>query len=133
VVATEVGGVPELVENGITGFLVPPRDPTALAEALQRLIADPGLRRRMGEAGRTKAYGSSPSTACSRRQSGCMRKSWKIREPKVLPPSCKPESSAKPVDGKGWGSQSGRRRCAKPAYQAGPARGLRAVGWRGRL
>ena len=55
VVATEVGGVPELVEDGVTGFLVPPRDPDALAEALQKLIADPELRRRMGEAGREKA------------------------------------------------------------------------------
>ncbi len=55
VVATKVGGVPELVEDGVTGFLVPPRDPDALAGALQRLIADPELRRRMGEAGREKA------------------------------------------------------------------------------
>jgi len=55
VVATEVGGVPELVEDGVTGFLVPPRDPEALAEALQKLIADPELRRRMGQAGHEKA------------------------------------------------------------------------------
>jgi len=55
VVATRVGGVPELVEDGVTGFLVPSRDPDALAEALQRLIADPELRRRMGQAGREKA------------------------------------------------------------------------------
>ena len=55
VVATRVGGVPELVEDGVTGFLVPPRDPDALADALQKLIADPELRRRMGQAGREKA------------------------------------------------------------------------------
>jgi len=55
VVATEVGGVPELVEDGVTGFLVPPKDPDALAAALQKLIADPELRRRMGQAGRKKA------------------------------------------------------------------------------
>jgi len=55
VVATKVGGVPELVEDGVTGFLVPPRDPGALAGALQKLIADPELRRRMGQAGREKA------------------------------------------------------------------------------
>jgi len=53
-VATRVGGVPELVEDGVTGFLVPPRDPDALAEALQKLIADPELRRRMGQAGHEK-------------------------------------------------------------------------------
>ena len=55
VAATRVGGVPELVEDGGTGFLIPPRDPDTLAVALQRLIADPELRRRMGQAGREKA------------------------------------------------------------------------------
>jgi len=55
VVATRVGGVSELVEDGVTGFLVPPKDPDALAEALQKLIAAPELRRRMGQAGREKA------------------------------------------------------------------------------
>ncbi len=55
VVATKVGGVPELVEDGITGFLVPPKDPEALAQALQKLIDDPELRKRMGQASREKA------------------------------------------------------------------------------
>jgi glycosyltransferase involved in cell wall biosynthesis len=55
VVATKVGGVPELVENGVTGFLVPPKDPETLAQALQKLIEDPELRKRMGRAGREKA------------------------------------------------------------------------------
>lgn len=55
VVATRVGGVPELVEDGITGFLVPPKDPKALAEAIQKLLDDPDLRCRMGQAGRKKA------------------------------------------------------------------------------
>ena len=48
VVATKVGGVPELVEDGVTGFLVPPKDPDALAEALQKFIADSELWRRIG-------------------------------------------------------------------------------------
>jgi glycosyltransferase involved in cell wall biosynthesis len=51
VVATPVGGTPELVEDGETGLLVPPRDPGALAAALRRLLADADLRRRLGEAG----------------------------------------------------------------------------------
>jgi glycosyltransferase involved in cell wall biosynthesis len=55
VVATRVGGVPELVEDGVTGFLVPPKDPQALAKALQRLLDDPELRHRMGQLGREKA------------------------------------------------------------------------------
>jgi glycosyltransferase involved in cell wall biosynthesis len=55
VVATAVGGTPEAVADGETGFLVPPGDPSALAGALGRLVADPGLRRRMSVAGRETA------------------------------------------------------------------------------
>jgi|Deesub1362B_J571_1020462.scaffolds.fasta_scaffold00760_5 glycosyltransferase involved in cell wall biosynthesis len=55
VVASRVGGVPELVEDGVTGFLVPPKDPQALAEALQKLLDDPEMRYHMGKAGREKA------------------------------------------------------------------------------
>ncbi len=54
VVATPVGGVPEAVLDGVTGFLVPPDDPDALARGLLRLFRDPGLARRMGEAGRRR-------------------------------------------------------------------------------
>lgn len=55
VVATRVGGIPEVIEDGATGFLVPPEDPQALAQALARLVADSGLRARLGEAGRLRA------------------------------------------------------------------------------
>jgi glycosyltransferase involved in cell wall biosynthesis len=51
VVATQVGGVPELVADGETGFLVPPGEPQALADALRRLLADQDLRQRLGDAG----------------------------------------------------------------------------------
>ena len=54
VVATRVGGVPELVVDGETGLLVPPVDPRALALALQRLVDDPELRARLGAAGRAR-------------------------------------------------------------------------------
>ena len=54
VVATTVGGIPQLVDDGRTGYLVPPRDADALRAALQRLIADKELRRRMGRRGRQK-------------------------------------------------------------------------------
>jgi glycosyltransferase involved in cell wall biosynthesis len=48
VVATRVGGVPALVEDGSEGILVPPRDPTSLARATSTLLRDPDLRRRLG-------------------------------------------------------------------------------------
>jgi glycosyltransferase involved in cell wall biosynthesis len=54
VVATGVGGVRELLGSG-AGLLVPPRDPQALAEELTRMLADPDLRERAGEAGRREA------------------------------------------------------------------------------
>jgi glycosyltransferase involved in cell wall biosynthesis len=55
VVATRVGGLRDLVVDGETGLLVPPRDVEALRAALERLLADPELRRRLGAAGRTRA------------------------------------------------------------------------------
>jgi glycosyltransferase involved in cell wall biosynthesis len=54
VVATAVGGIPELVETGVTGMLVAPEDPAALAAAIEALAADPELRRRVGEAARRR-------------------------------------------------------------------------------
>jgi glycosyltransferase involved in cell wall biosynthesis len=57
VVSTRISGIPELVEDGVTGLLVPPRDPSALADALERLERDPELGRRMGQAGRSKVLG----------------------------------------------------------------------------
>jgi glycosyltransferase involved in cell wall biosynthesis len=54
VVATAVGGTPEVVVDGITGILVPPHDPGALARPITRLLRDPGLRCKMGQAGRER-------------------------------------------------------------------------------
>lgn len=54
VVATRVGSLPELVEEGRTGFLVAPRDPLALAERILRLQANPGLARELGHEARLK-------------------------------------------------------------------------------
>jgi len=52
VVSTEVGGIPEAVVHGETGFVVPPDDTDALAKAISALLADRGLRRRLGDVGR---------------------------------------------------------------------------------
>lgn len=50
VVATEVGGVPELVTHGVEGLLVPPGRSDLLADAIEKLVRDPGLRRTMADA-----------------------------------------------------------------------------------
>jgi type III pantothenate kinase len=54
VVASAVGGLLDLVVDGETGLLVPPRDVEALRAALERLLGDTELRRRLGEAGRER-------------------------------------------------------------------------------
>ncbi len=55
VVASAVGGIPELVKDGHTGVLVPPGDVKGLARALDTLVSDADLRRRLGSAGRIEA------------------------------------------------------------------------------
>jgi glycosyltransferase involved in cell wall biosynthesis len=55
IVATDVRGCRQVVEHGVTGLLVPPRNPPALADAVAALARDPSRRRRMGAAGRQKA------------------------------------------------------------------------------
>lgn len=54
VLATPVGGTAELVDDGVTGVLVPARDPARLAEALRELVADPDRAHRLGAAGRAR-------------------------------------------------------------------------------
>jgi glycosyltransferase involved in cell wall biosynthesis len=54
-VASRLSGIPELVEDGKTGLLVPPGDPGALADALERLAADAGLRAQLGREARARA------------------------------------------------------------------------------
>jgi glycosyltransferase involved in cell wall biosynthesis len=51
VVGTKVGGIPEIVQDGVTGLLVPPDDPGAAAEILRKLLTDDALRQRLGAEG----------------------------------------------------------------------------------
>lgn len=55
VIATEVGGNPEAIEDGVTGILVPAKEPDKLAEAILKLVKDREKRERMGVAGRERA------------------------------------------------------------------------------
>jgi glycosyltransferase involved in cell wall biosynthesis len=55
IVATTTGGIPEVVVDGVTGFLVAPRDDAAMAAAIVTLLKDPDLRQRMGQAGLARA------------------------------------------------------------------------------
>ncbi len=54
IVATDVGGNPESVKDGETGFIIPPRNPATMAEALKKLLTGAELRKRLGEAGRRR-------------------------------------------------------------------------------
>ena len=54
VVATDVGGLPEIIDDGVSGLLVAPRDPEALAVAITRLLAEPELRKQLGLAARAR-------------------------------------------------------------------------------
>jgi glycosyltransferase involved in cell wall biosynthesis len=56
-VSTRVSGIPELIQDGVTGLLVEPRAVDSLSDALGRLIGDPALRKRLGEAGFQRATG----------------------------------------------------------------------------
>ncbi len=67
VVATFVGGMAELVEDDVTGFLVRPGDPDQLADRIHRLLGDAELRQRMGRAGRHKVVADFDSAAEARR------------------------------------------------------------------
>jgi glycosyltransferase involved in cell wall biosynthesis len=67
VVATTVGGLPEMVIDGETGYLVPPRDVDALAEAVIKVLQDDNRRRKMGEAARDLMAREWSEDACARK------------------------------------------------------------------
>ncbi len=54
VIGTNVGGIPEVINDGVDGFLVPPQDSNALALAISKILADKELATRMGQAGEVK-------------------------------------------------------------------------------
>ena len=82
-VATRVGGMPEIVASGETGTLVPPRNPQALADAMTELLSDPELRARLGEAPPPDLGTSRSSTSLSG-SLGCTR-SCSLRRRGAIP------------------------------------------------
>jgi glycosyltransferase involved in cell wall biosynthesis len=66
VVACRIAAVPEVVQDGVTGLLTPPRDPGALAGEIERLIADPELARRLGRDGRRRVLAFTPRHVAER-------------------------------------------------------------------
>jgi glycosyltransferase involved in cell wall biosynthesis len=65
-IATRVGGVPEIVEDGVSGLLVPPGDPEALADAVRRFLADPELQARLREGARAAGERYAPAALLDR-------------------------------------------------------------------
>jgi glycosyltransferase involved in cell wall biosynthesis len=74
VVTTRIMGIPELVEDGVSGLLVPPGRPTELAHAIERLIDDPAARRRMGSAGRERVVADFDVNRSAEKLSGIFRR-----------------------------------------------------------
>ncbi len=67
VVATNVGSLPELVEDGVTGFIVPPREPSAMREKIELLLSNPDLAGEMGRRGRERVLSRFTWDAVARR------------------------------------------------------------------
>lgn len=66
VVATDIGGSPDLVDHGYTGLLAVPGSAQSLASAMRELIGDPGLRQNMGSAALTKVEAHKAKAVVSR-------------------------------------------------------------------
>ena len=80
IVSTTIPGVAEIVEDGINGILVPPRDADALAQAIEKLLDDPQLREEYGAAGRLKAEREYDDREVARRYVEEYQRAWaKVR------------------------------------------------------
>ena len=75
-VSTAVSGVPELIEHGRNGVVVPPEDPGALAKALAQLIRDPDLRQRLGSAAEERVRSDFDHHSSVRQLSELFRDEW---------------------------------------------------------
>ena len=87
VVATAVGGLPDAIEDGVTGLLVPPRDPVALRAALERILENRPERDRLGAAGRRHAR---HALAWDETTANCRRAYRDAADPRWTPPEALP-------------------------------------------
>jgi colanic acid/amylovoran biosynthesis glycosyltransferase len=78
-ISTSVAGIPELIESGVQGILVPPADPDLLARAIERLLDDSELRQRLGRAGRRKIVESYNLSVNVKRLAGIFERRLAIR------------------------------------------------------
>ena len=85
VVASRVGGLPEQVEHGVTGLLVPPRDDVALARAIIDLLSDESRRHAMGREARRKARDEWSAAAVARRTLAVYERTIAERRPSLEP------------------------------------------------
>ena len=85
-VSTWITGVPELIRDGIDGLLVPPSDASTFARAISRLIDDPALRRRIGEAGRERVLDKFDLEKNARYLADIFRRRASERLPAIVPP-----------------------------------------------
>jgi glycosyltransferase involved in cell wall biosynthesis len=90
VVATRVGGIPELVVDGNTGLLVPAGRPDKLAEALAKVLSSSSLRRRMREAGRRRVAEYFTLDRKLDETERLYLELARLRRPRRRPPGCRP-------------------------------------------
>ncbi len=80
VVASPIGGIPEVLHHEKTGLLCPAGDPSAFADAIARLLAEPELRNRLGAAGRELVLSRYSSTAMCERTERFYRHLGSVKE-----------------------------------------------------
>lgn len=89
VIGSAVGGLTYTIQDGVTGYLIPPRDPVALAERLQRLLGQPGLRAVMGQAARARVERQFTWPAVASRiaalYQSLLAMRWRVAPPLTLP------------------------------------------------
>jgi len=108
VVASDVGGLPEIVEDGVTGTVVSPDEPEALAAALLELLRDPARAAAMGAAGRVRALAAFSQGRCTDRIEELYRAALETGSRRRARTSSQPRSSANAASSASRKSQGAR-------------------------